>query len=891
MMRRIRRLFQKSRAEKELDQELRFHLDRQIADYVAAGISPQEARRRANLEFGGLDRVKDEVRDTRFGNFIETLFQDLSYGVRMLKKSPSLTAIIVITLALGIGVNTAIFSVLNGWLFRPLPVQAPEQIDVLAFSQQQDGSNFSYADLLDFRNQSDAFSDLFAYGLSVAGLSANGRPREFAYSSVTGNYFSALGVKPALGRFFLPGEGETPGSPLLVVLGNSYWQKNFSSDTGAVGKQVLVNGQPATIIGVTSKEFHGTFFAFDMDGYLSLNSMAMDKESSQFWTDRRDRRMIVLGRLRPHLSISQAATSSAVIAQRLAAQYPSTNKDVTIRVIPERLARPAVIVSSFVPLIAGLFFILAGLVLLLACMNVANILLARSAARQREMAIRSALGASRGRLIRQMLAESLLLALLGGIAGMFFGKWAISVSGSALHSVTTTSNFAYRMDCSLDWRVFSYTLAAAILTGVLIGLLSAFRASRADVNEVLQGGGGRGNSSVRSSSRIRSALAVVQVAGSLVLLIVAGLFVRSLRHTEQMYLGFEPDHLLNVMLDPHQIGYDETRAKTFYRELEDRAHALSGVQSTSLSFAVPLGIPGHVGFISVEGHPLVPGSQPAQTSFNSVDPAYFATMRIPILRGRTFVKSDNEAAPQVAIVNQTMAKKLWPGEDPLGKRFSWTNASGPYVEVVGVAQDGQYFFLTPDSQPYFYLPLAQHFSSRLSLQIRSSIPPESLLLGVQEQVRALAPDLPIIDISTMQQTVRGLGGLFIFRLAAALAAALGFLGLALAVIGVYGIVSFGMIQRTREMGVRVALGAGRNNIMRLALGTGFRLIYTGVILGVVFAWALSRAMTKLLIGVSGTDPATYAGAAVVISGVALLACWIPARRATHVDPLVALHYE
>jgi macrolide transport system ATP-binding/permease protein len=890
MLRRIRRLFQKSRSEKELDQELRFHLDRQIADYVAAGISPEEARRRAKLEFGGLDRVKDEVRDTRFGNFIETLFQDLSYGMRMLKKSPSLTAIIVITFVLGIGVNTAIFSVLNGWLFRPLPVQAPEQIDVLAFSQQHDGSNFSYADLLDFRNQSDAFSDLFAYGLSVAGLSANGRPREFAYSSVTGNYFSALGVRPAVGRFFLPGEGETRGSPLLVVLGNSYWQKNFSSDTGAVGKQVLVNGQPATIIGVTPKDFHGTFFAFDMDGYLTLNAMAMDKESSQFWTDRRDRRLIVLGRLKPNLSTSQAAISSDIAAQRLAAQYPSTNKDVTIRVIPERLARPAVFVSSFVPVIAGLFFILAGLVLLLACMNVANILLARSAARRREMAIRSALGAGRGRLMRQMLTESLLLSLLGGTVGVLFGKWSISASGSALHSVTTTTNFAYKMDCSLDWRVFSYTLAAAILTGVLVGLLSALRASPADVNEVLQGSGRDGSSS-RSGSRIRSALVVVQVAGSLILLIVAGLFVRSLRHTEQMYLGFEPDHVLNVMLDPHQIGDDEIRAKAFYRELEDRARTMSGVQSVSLSFAVPLGIPGHVGFISAEGHPVRAGQQPPETSFNSVDPAYFATMRIPILRGRTFTESDNDTAPQVAIVNQTMAKKLWPNDNPVGKRFRWTGESGPYVEVVGVAQDGQYFFLSPDSRPYFYLPLAQNFSSRLSLQIRSSSPPESLILAVQEQVRALSPDLPIIDLSTMQQTVRGLGGLFVFRLAASLAAALGFLGLSLAVVGVYGIVSFGMIQRTRELGIRVALGASRKDILKLALGSGFPLISAGVILGVVSAWTSTHAMRKLLIGVTGSDPATYAAAVAAISAVALLACWIPARRATKMDPLIALRYE
>jgi macrolide transport system ATP-binding/permease protein len=886
----LHRLFGKNKAEKQLDAELRDHLERQISDYIATGMSPEEARRRANLDFGGLESIKQQTRESRRGNFLETFFQDLAYGVRMLKKSPSLTSIVVITLALGIGVNTAIFSVLNGWLLRPLPVRAPEQITVLAFSQNRDGSNFSFPDLLDFQKQPHAFSDLFAYGLSVAGLSANGTPREFGYSSVTANYFSALSVTPALGRFFLPGEGEMPGAPLLVVLGNSYWQRNFGSDPGVVGEQVLVNGRPATIIGVAPRDFHGTLFAMEMDGYLTLNAMAMDKESSQFWTDRRDRRLIVLGRLKPNISASQAAISSDITAQRLAAQYPSTNKDVTIRVIPERLARPAVFVSSFVPFIAGLFFILAGLVLLLACMNVANILLARTAARKREMAIRSALGAGRGRLLRQMLTESLLLSLLGGILGVLFGKWAISASGSALRSVTTTTNFAYKMDCSLDWHVFSYTLSAAILTGVLVGLLSALRASGADVNGALQGDG-RGDSSVRGSFRIRDALVVAQIAGSLILLIVAGLFVRSLRHTERMYLGFDPDHVLNVMLDPQQIGYDEIHAKAFYCELERRASAVSGVQSTSLSYAVPLGIPGRVGFVSVEGHPLIAGQQPPETSFNSVDPAYFTTMRIPILHGRAFADSDNETAPQVAVVNQTMGKKFWPNENPVGKRFRWAGESGPYVEVIGVAQDGQYFFLSPDSQPYFYLPLAQNFSSRLSLQLRSSLTPDSLGLAVQEQVRALAPNLPIIDLSTMQQTVRGLGGLFVFRLAASLAAALGSLGLTLAVIGVYGIVSFGMVQRTREMGIRVALGADRNDILKLALGSGLALLSAGVVIGLASAWALTRAIAKLLIGVSGSDPVTYATAVVVISSVALFACWIPAHRATRVDPLIALRYE
>jgi len=884
------RIFRKEQTEKHLDAELRFHLDRQISDYIASGMSPEEARRRANLDFGGLESIKQQSRESRRGNFIESIFQDFGLGVRLLKKSPSLTMIIVVTLGLGIGVNTAIFSVLNGWLLRPLPVRAPEQIVVLAFSQHHGGSNFSYPDLLDFRKQSDALSNLFAYGLSVAGLSTNGRAAEFAYSSVTSNYFSALGVKPALGRFFLPGDGETPGTPLLVVLGNSYWQMNFGSDPSVVGKQVEVNGQPATIIGVTPKDFHGTFFAFDMDGFLTLNAMAMDKESSKFWTDRHDRRLVVLGRLKRGSSLSQASTSVNVVAQRLAVQYPSTNGDVIMSVIPERLARPAPLVSSFVPVISGLFLVLAALVLLLACMNVANLLLARATARRREMAIRSALGAGRARLIRQMITESFLLALLGGIAGIFFGEWAISASGSALHSVTTTTNFAYKLDCRLDWRVFSYTLAAVVLTGIFAGFWPALRAGSAGAEEVLHPGG-RSDSAGTGRQKLRGALVVAQVAGSLILLIVAGLFVRSLEHAEQMYLGFEPDHVLNVMLDPHQIGYDETRAKSLYRELEDRIRSMPGVQSVSLAAAVPLGIPGHAAPIYVESRLLTPGQPPPQISFNTVDSGYFATLRIPLMRGRAFAESDNESVPRVAIVNQTMANELWPNENPIGKRFRSGGTTGPFDEVIGIARDGQYFFVSPDPQPYFYLPLAQNFSSLLSLQIRSSFPPESLTAGVQQQIRAVAPDLPIVDVSTMQHVVQGLGGLFVFRLGASLAAALGFLGLVLAIIGVYGIVSFQMSQRTQEMGIRVALGAAKSDILKLALGQGLALVSIGALAGIVSAWALTRAMNRLLIGVTGSDPATYAITAIVLLSVALLACWIPARRATRVDPMMALRYE
>ena len=826
----------------------------------------------------------------RFLEFMENVNRDVRYSARALRKSPGFTIVAVLTLALGIGVNTAIFSVLNGWLLRPLPVRAPEQIFVLAFSQQHEGSNFSYPDLVDFRNQSDVFSDLFAYGLSVAGLSVRGRAAEFAYSSVTGNYFSALGVKPALGRFFLPGEGETPGAPLLVVLGNSYWRKNFGGDTGVVGAQVLVNGQPATVIGVAPKEFHGTFFAFDMDGFLTLNAMAADKLSSTFWTDRHDRRLVVLGRLKPRASRSKASASEDLIAARLAAEYPSSNANVAIRVIPEQFARPAPLVSSFVPVVASLFLALAALVLLLACVNVANLLLARATAGRRDMAIRSALGASRVRLARQTITETLLLSSLGGGAGALLGEWALSLSGSALRSVTTTSNFAYRLDCSFDWRVFSYTLIAAILTGVFVGLWPALRTGGANMDQMLRAGG-RTYSPSAGRQTFRGLLVVPQTAGSLILLIVAGLFVRSLQHAQRMNLGFEPDNVVNVMLDPHQIGYDDIRAKPFYQELERRVRSISGVQTTSLASAVPLGLPGRVASVYVETRPLAPNEQPPQIVFNTVDSDYFATMRIPILWGRQFAESDNESTPLVGIVNQTMANKLWPNQDPIGKRFRCTGADGPLVEVVGIAHDGQYLFISSDPQPYFYLPLAQNFTSTLTMQIRSSLPPESLIASVRQQIRSAAPDLPIIDVRTMQNVVRGLGGLFVFRLAGSLAGAMGLLGLALASVGVYGVISLQMSQRTQEMGIRIALGAARSDILRLALGKGFSLAATGIFIGVACSWILSHAITKLLIGVAGSDPFTYAAAAGLLATAGLLACYFPARRAMLVDPIVTLRQE
>jgi putative ABC transport system permease protein len=893
LLRRLRALFRKEELNQELSDELAFHLEKQIEQNLAAGMSAEEARYAALRRFGGVEQVKEECRDAWGVRFIDTLLQDIHFGLRMLAKNRGFTVVAVMTLALGIGVNTAIFSVLNGWLFRPLPVRAPEQIMVLGFFQQEEGSQFSYLDFLDFQKQADAFSDLFGYKFGGAGFSVNGsNPSEFAYSVVTGNYFAALGLKPALGRLFVPGEGEKPGEERLVVLGYSCWQERFGGDPGTVGKQVQINGKPLTVIGVAPKEFHGTFFGLDMDGYLSLNAMALFGDSSGFWTDRHDRHLTVLGRLKRTASQSQAQSSVDVIASRLAAQYPAMDKGVSVRVIPERLARPAPFVTSFVPVIASVFLVLPALVLLLASMNVANILLARAAARQREMAIRVALGAGRWRLIRQLLTESLLLALLGGIGGLLLGKWAIGASGSMLHSVTTSSsNIGFRLDTNLDWRVFVYALGTVLITGILVGVWPAFRASRADVNAGLREIG-RGDRAGVGRHRIRNLLVVAQVAGSLMLLIAAGLFVRSLEHAEHMDLGFDPDHVLVVMLDVRQVGYEETRAKTFFRELERHTQAMPGVQTASLALTVPLGTPAPRDPVYVEARPLAAGQLPPKIHHNSIDPFYFETLHIPLLSGRPFTDSDDGTAPPVAIVNQAMAARFWPNQDPIGKRFSLKSAAGPFIEVVGLARDGQsMWMLSPHPQPFFYLPLAQNFSPVSVLQVRSKGPPESLIPGVEEEIRQLAPGLPIFSVGTMQQVVHGLTGLFFFRLAASLAGAMGILGLTLAVVGVYGVVSFMVSQRTHEIGIRMALGAERLDILRLALWQGLALVITGVLTGLVVAWALTRAMSRVLIGVTPNDPETYVIISLLLSAVALAASYIPARRATKVDPMVALRYE
>jgi macrolide transport system ATP-binding/permease protein len=816
--------------------------------------------------------------------------QDIRYALRMLAKSPMLTVIIVLTLALGIGANTTIFGVVNGLLLRPLPVQSPNQIMILAGKLQGDTLGIftlSYAQLVDFRKQSDVFSDLFGSRPELGGLSIGGKANQFFYCHVTGNYFSTLGLQPAVGRLFLPTEGEAGGKDPYIVLGYSYWQKRFGGDAGIIGKQALIDGEEATIIGVAPKGFQGTQFALDFDGYVPLNMMPA-ADAATFWSDRAARSLIVMGRLKTGVSLTKAQSSAKVVTGRLADQYPATDKGVEVRIIPERFARPQPFVNNdnIVPFIAGIFLLLAGLVLLLACMNVANILLVRATMRQREMAIRAAMGASRGRLIRQLLTESIVLALFGGVGGLALGQWA----GGAIAALLPPSRFPILLDFSFDWRVFAYAMSAALLTGILMGVWPALRGGLADINAVLHSGG-RSDTAGASRHRVRGVLVMAQVAGSLVLLIVAGLFVRTLMRAQHAYLGFDADHVLNLTLDPKAMGYDETRTKTFYRDFEARARALPGVESASLAFSVPMGTVNDGSAVYVEGHTLPPGQQPPVVIFNHVDAPYFDTMRVPLLRGRGFRENDDEHAPLVAVVDQTMAHQFWPNEDPIGKQFSLKSANGPWIEVVGVAADGKYVFIGWDKEAYFFVPLAQNSTSYRTLQLRTSVPPESLISVVQSQVRAMDPNMPVSDVETMRHSLSGGNGLFIFHVGAVLAAGLGLLGLTLAVVGVYGVVSFAASQRTREIGIRMALGANRRDILQLVLRQGLVLVIAGVVSGVVLAWALTRSMATLLVGVSPTDALTFSSATLLLAGIGLWACYAPARRAMQLDPMNALRYE
>ena len=819
---------------------------------------------------------------------MQIIWQDVRYGMRMLVSSPGVALVAVLTLALGIGANAAIFSLVDALLLRPLPVKDPSQLTVL--SNQQNGALqfnvFSVADYRDIREQtSTAFSGLIAYVFSIDGLSVNGKAGRILTSYCAGNFFSTLGIKPALGRFILPSEEETLGANPVMVISFSYWKAHFGGDPGIIGKEVSVDGHPVTIIGVAPEGFYGVFTFGNIQGYLPLGMATIAGNPNDFMTNRGFRSVFVMGRLRPGASLTQAQASANVVAQRLAQEHPKEDHELNLLVFPELRSRPTPDPKNTIVVMSGLFMGLSALVLLLACVNVANILLVRATVREREMAIRAALGAGRARLIRQMLTESILLALGGGGVGIAFG---VAASFSLSH-LNLGTDLPVRMDFGFDWRVFGFALASALMTGIIVGIVPALRASRRNLAPILHEGG-RGL--VGGRHRLRSALVVMQVAGSLMLLIIAGLFTRSLGEAQRTDLGFDPNHVVNFYMDPNEIGYNEAQGLEFYKNLLARVRALPGVISATTANSTPLSYYVNQDTVIVDGYDMPPGQPTPVLSYNVISSDYFKTLGISQLQGRTITAADDVNTQYVAIANEAMVKKYWPNLDPMGRQFKIGSDPNHSITVVGIAKDSRYQGLTGPINPYFYMPFAQHYriNSLAALQVRTAAAPETIIPEIERAIEALAPELPVFDVKTMPESLNTLNGLLIYKIGAMLAAVMGILGFILALVGVYGVISFAATQKTHEIGIRMALGAQPKQVLKMIFREGLLIVAVGLVIGLAAALAAAKVVGNFLT-VSATDPATYLIVSATLTFVALAACYIPSRRAMRVDPMVALRYE
>ena len=822
---------------------------------------------------------------------MRNFLKDGRLALRTLAKNPGFAVIGIATLALGMAVNTTVFSVVNGFLLRPLPVPHPEQMTVLALKQSSVAGTyrFSYPTYEDLRDQTDSFTDVFAYRISLPGLTVDHKSDHCLVSRVTNNYFRSLDISPAYGRLILSTEGRVPGADPVIVLGYSYWRHRFAGDPKIVGQKVELNDHAFTVVGIAPRDFHGTYPVMDMDAYIPFSAETgedPDNPVQKAWTSRGDRSLTVMGRLKPGVTLKQAQASLNVVAKRIAEAHPDTEKGLSVQLFPENLARPEPDADNPIPATSIAFMSLAALVLLVACFNTANVLLVRATVRQREMAIRAALGAGRGRLVRQYLTESLLLALLGGGAGLVLASWA----SGFLSSLSLGTDLPLRFDFRPDARVYLFALAAVLFTGLFVGMMPALRAARANVSAVLHEGG-RGSSSGPRRQFARNALVVAQVAGSLVLLIVAGLFVRSLQKAEKMNLGFNPDHVLDLSVDVEQVGYKEPRAREAYRDIDNRIRAVPGVLSVAEAFTVPMGYVGADDRIWIEAHPYAADQQPQEVPFNQITPSYFDTLQMPLLRGRKFSEADSEKAPPVAIINETMAKQFWPNEDALGKHFGTKGANGPFIEVVGIVRDAKYQNLLENPRPFYYLPFEQSYNSLRTIHVRTTVPSESLAGQIQSVIHEAVPDVPITQVKTMNEALQGANGFFLFRFGAQLTSTMGLLGLILAVVGIYSVVSYAATQRTQEIGIRVAMGASPRAILKMVLRQGLTVVGIGLGAGLGLALAGARVMSGLIVGIKPTDPLTFAVVVCLLAAIAVFACWVPAHRATRIDPLVALRHE
>jgi predicted permease len=814
---------------------------------------------------------------------MDALISDIRYALRTLAKAPGFAVVAVLTLALGIGANTAIFSVVNTLLWRPLPAAHPEELVVLAAHARQSDfwGDYSYVDYRDF-SAADVFAGVIAYYPIPLSVSLAGANERASAEIVSGNYFTMLGVRPAVGRGFGP-DVDTTRAP-VVVISDALWRHRFGGSQDVVGQPLRANGQTYTIVGVAPPEFHGVYYpGFRPDMWIpaSLFDQVVPGVPGRLAT-RGATTFRQMGRLKPGVSVAAAQAAVASIGRRLETDFPQVNGGVSAALFAERDARPEPGMGQGFAMANKLFLLAVGLVLLIACANVASLILARATGRHREVGIRLALGGSRARLVRQLLTESLVLAALGGAGGVMLAVWITGALGAALRLPT---DFPFVFEFAVDYHVLLYAFGVSLATGLLFGLAPALQASGGSLVGALKVDGITAGGTHRS--RLRAAMVTGQIALSFVLLVGAGLTVRTLRAVKTVQPGFDPHGGLLVSFAPGLQQYTRSQADRLYANVLQRVRQIPGVAAASLAQFVPLEFSGSGGAVLIDGRDNPPGGE--VLGWSVVTPGYLATMRTALVDGRDFAAADDSAAQPVVIVNRTAAQRFWPGASAIGRTLRFT-AAGPAVTVVGVTEDGKYRNLTETPRPYLFLPLAQNYRGSVTLVVRTGGNPMDLVPPVRQAFAVLDPEMPLFDVKTLEGLIVG-RALLGPRIAAQMAGVLGLLALALTVVGLYGVVAYAASRRAREFGIRMALGARPADVLALVLRQGVRLVAIGVGAGAVAALGVSRALRSLLFGVGTTDPLTYGAAVAVLTAVALAAAYLPARRATKVDPMVALRYE
>jgi putative ABC transport system permease protein len=872
---RLRSLFRREHAERDLSEELGYHLEQKTQEYLASGLTLDEARRKVQREFGGIELSKENCRDARRVSYIQDLLQDLGFGLRMLRNSPAFALVAILTLALGIGANTAIFSVVHGVLLKPLPF--PKQDQLMTLWEKNDGggrSNTSWANFMDWSRLNHSFTGIAAVSFwSPTFVGAHDAETLVGFRG-SSTLFDLMGVKLERGRNFLPAE-DVRGNNFVVILSYGFWQRAFGGDPGIAGKSVQLGTRAYTVVGVLPADFPSVL-SFDprkpADIYTPL---AYDETLPYACRDCRHLR--AFARLKDGVTSAQAEAEMNQISANLVREYPTAYSAAGVTLIPLK--------DYLVGDVKTVLWILlgaVGFVLLIACVNVANLLLAWAARRQREVALRAALGAGRIRMIRQFLTESLLLSLLGGSFGLLLA-WG----GVALLQQVRLANLPRLQNVRIDAWTFAFTFGISLATGLAFGLLPAFRASKLDLNEALKESGK--STSGKERHRLRSALVFADVALALLLLTGAGLMMKSFVRLLEVNPGFDPSHTLTLTLSLWGPKSADAPAVEFFDEVLQRVQALPGVESAGIVSQLPLGGNMDMYGVHVEGKSLPNPEEDPSADRYSISPGYLRAMRIPLLRGREFDQRDVATSSTVAIVNESMVRQFWPGEDPIRKRFRMGDTKGAWKTVVGVVGDVLHKGLDAPHTIQVYLPNTQFTDSMVILAVRTSNDPSSIAAAVRAEIAALDPQVPISEVATMDDVISSSVanqrfGAFLFFLFGAVA-------LVLTAVGIYGVISYGVAQRTHEIGIRLALGAGRREVLELIIVESMRPALLGAAVGLCATFVLTRLLTRLLYNVKPTDPPVFAAVLLLMIGVALLASYIPARRATRVDPMVALRYE